>query len=327
MRLEPILSASYKLSAADWITDPNHHPTCCSLHMIQSFVTPVCAATKPDQHRYVGPRSTIVAALAALLCATAPPSTARAASLQLSQATASSSISELYLARRQSRNPVNVDTTTLVIRQPFVSEREEPVRSPALLDVLARPKIDAAAEMEMLTRMCFAVTCGAIIGVERRAASATAGVRTNALVSLGSSIFVLTALYGLQGPSIDSGVAKMCAAVISGCGFLGAGAINRSGKGNRNLTTSASIWIAATLGVASALGLYRLALKGALFTVFILRLSTLSRYTRLVLRRRWRMTVAFVRRRLGWRSFGRRRQQCLRQRQQDEQPLVTDTLQ
>lgn len=98
-------------------------------------------------------------------------------------------------------------------------------------------------EREMLTRLLCAVLCGAVIGVERRAASATAGLRTLALVSLGSCIFTLVGVFGLSDPGAP---ARVGAAVASGVGFLGAGAINRGGQGSRNLTTSASIWISAS---------------------------------------------------------------------------------
>jgi putative Mg2+ transporter-C (MgtC) family protein len=292
-----------------------------------AFVPAICSISRPAQQEHAGRLRAIVAAVGAVLCVATQVPVARALSYRAASTAATSSIDQMYHARKSMRDPVNVDTATLVVSRPTSSDvspssdaHTPSVSNPVVkVDVLARPELDPAAEVEMLTRMCFAVTCGAIIGVERRAASATAGVRTNALVSLGSSVFVLTALYGLNGPSMDSGVAKMCAAVSTGIGFLGAGAINRSGKGNRNLTTSASIWIAATLGVSSALGLYRLALKGALITVFILRWSTLSRYSRLVLHRRRRITLAFVRRELGWWMFARHRPQPGMDESQDDQ--------
>lgn len=147
----------------------------------------------------------------------------------------------------------------------------------------------------MLTRILCAVLCGAVVGVERRAASATAGLRTFALVSLGSCIFTLVGVFGLSDPGAP---ARVGAAVASGVGFLGAGAINRGGQGSRNLTTSASIWISASTGVASACGLFRLAFVGAIITVFVLRWSTLTRYMRLVGKRKGRQALAFTRRKL-----------------------------
>lgn len=143
----------------------------------------------------------------------------------------------------------------------------------------------AEVETEMLVRMAVAVGCGAIIGVERRAASANAGVRTLSLVSLGSAIFSLTSLHGLGGdPS------RMGAAISTGIGFLGSGAINREKSANgsqRQLVTAASIWIAAALGVAAASGLFRLAFTGAWVTVLILRWTLFRRYLRLFYKRQF----------------------------------------
>lgn len=118
-----------------------------------------------------------------------------------------------------------------------------------------------------MTRMGVAIACGAIIGIERRTASANAGIRTLTLVSLGSAIFSLTALHGLGGdPS------RMGAAISTGIGFLGSGAINgERGGSRRQLVTAASIWIAAALGLAAAAGLFRMAVLGSVLTVSILR--------------------------------------------------------
>lgn len=130
-----------------------------------------------------------------------------------------------------------------------------------------RPHLSVAEEAEIITRMLVAVVVGATIGVERRAASASAGVRTLTLVSLGSAIFSLTALHGLGGDP-----ARMGAAISTGIGFLGSGAINGQIMGSRRqLVTAASIWIAAALGVAAAAGLFTLAISGAFVTIWILR--------------------------------------------------------
>lgn len=183
--------------------------------------------------------------------------------------------------------------------EPPASTRKPPatqVRQPPAPDPLSRIERTSQAEAIVMTRMCVAVLCGAIVGIERKAASATAGVRTLSLVSLGSAIFTLTSTFGIGG---GGGAARMGAAVSTGVGFLGAGAINRTGNGNRNLTTSASIWIAASLGLAAASGMYRLALLGAVFTVFILRWSMLLRYFRLVLRRQSIRLSTFIRGKVG----------------------------
>lgn len=146
-------------------------------------------------------------------------------------------------------------------------------------------KLGRDAEVEMLWRMGVSITCGAIIGMERRAASAPAGVRTLALVSLGASVFTLTSLLSLSGDS-----ARMGAAVSTGIGFLGAGAINHdtgARRSQRQLVTAASVWISASLGVAASSGLKFLALVAALVTVGILRWDNILRQGDTLLRRRF----------------------------------------
>lgn len=146
-----------------------------------------------------------------------------------------------------------------------------------------RPPRRTVDESEIMSRMGVAIACGALIGVERRAASANAGIRTMSLVSLGSAIFALTSLVGLGGdPS------RMGAAISTGIGFLGSGAIVDA-AGRRQLVTAASIWIAAAVGVAAACGLYRLAVSGAALTVCILR---------------WRLIYSMFRKRLKRKNSG-----------------------
>lgn len=130
-----------------------------------------------------------------------------------------------------------------------------------------RPRLTTAEEAEIFARISVAVMVGALIGVERRAASANAGIRTLTLVSLGSAIFSLTAMHGFGGDP-----ARMSAAISTGVGFLGSGAINGEiPGGRRQLVTGASIWIAAALGLAAACGLFTLALSGAFLTIWVLR--------------------------------------------------------
>lgn len=155
-----------------------------------------------------------------------------------------------------------------------------------------RPHLTTAEEAEIFTRICVAVMVGALIGVERRAASANAGIRTLTLVSLGSAIFSLTAMHGFGGDP-----ARMSAAISTGVGFLGSGAINGEiPGGRRQLVTGASIWIAAALGLAAACGLFTLALSGAFLTIWVLRYHLVLtvivnsfRRSRVLLRKRARL--------------------------------------
>lgn len=131
-----------------------------------------------------------------------------------------------------------------------------------------------AAEAEALARLTVAIASGALIGAERRAASASAGIRTLALVSMGAAVFTLTSLLSLTGDG-----ARMGAAVCTGVGFLGAGVIHREGgRSRRHLVTAASVWISAALGVAAAAGLKFLTLLAALATVAIMRYEEVYRH-------------------------------------------------
>ncbi|MEW5933177.1 MAG: MgtC/SapB family protein [Bacillota bacterium] len=109
-----------------------------------------------------------------------------------------------------------------------------------------------------LLRLLLAALAGGIIGLEREHANRPAGFRTHILVSAGACLVALTAL---SVASSFRGVAntdptRMAAHVISGIGFLGAGAIMREGLNIRGLTTAASIWVIATVGLAMGVGLY-----------------------------------------------------------------------
>ena len=136
-------------------------------------------------------------------------------------------------------------------------------------------------DQQVFTRLAVAIIAGALIGLERRAASATARVRTLVLVALASAIFTLVALPTGSGDPI-----RIAASIAAGVGFIGSGVISSSSDADvhsRGLTTAASIWISASLGVTAAFGLISTTLMGALMTVGILRLSIWERF----LRRKW----------------------------------------
>lgn len=109
-----------------------------------------------------------------------------------------------------------------------------------------------------LLRLLLAALAGGIIGLEREHANRPAGFRTHILVSAGACLVALTALSvaaGFRGVA-STDPTRMAAHVISGIGFLGAGAIMREGLNVRGLTTAASIWVIATVGLAMGVGLY-----------------------------------------------------------------------
>ena len=109
-------------------------------------------------------------------------------------------------------------------------------------------------EVEMVLRLLLATVLGAIIGYQRERAGKPAGLRTHILICVGAAIFTIASIYGF-GTSGDA--ARVAAGVVAGIGFLGAGAIIRGGEGIvAGLTTAATIWAVAGIGLAVGGGLY-----------------------------------------------------------------------
>lgn len=134
-------------------------------------------------------------------------------------------------------------------------------------------------EIEMLWRLLAASVLGAAIGLEREVHGRPAGFRTHLLVSLGSALFVLTSIHFYQTYGNFSGVGpvgvdpgRVAAQVVTGIGFLGAGAIIREKASIRGLTTAACLWVVAAIGVACGVGLYSMALVVTLLALLSLLL-------------------------------------------------------
>jgi putative Mg2+ transporter-C (MgtC) family protein len=114
---------------------------------------------------------------------------------------------------------------------------------------------------ELLLRLLLAAAVGGIVGLERELSGQRAGLRTHLLVGLGACVFTEASAFGFQflaehPPQTVLDPSRIAAQVVSGIGFLGAGAILRYGINVRGLTTAASLWVVAALGLATALGLY-----------------------------------------------------------------------
>lgn len=111
---------------------------------------------------------------------------------------------------------------------------------------------------EMTIRLVLAMLVGTLVGFERTKKNKPAGIRTHALVCIGSTLFTLVSAYGFSDfinmENADPG--RIAAQIVSGVGFLGAGIIWKEGYNVRGLTTAANIWITAGLGMALGLGLY-----------------------------------------------------------------------
>ncbi|HEY9709812.1 MAG TPA: MgtC/SapB family protein [Oculatellaceae cyanobacterium] len=127
-------------------------------------------------------------------------------------------------------------------------------------------------------RLTLALLVGSVIGWERQGAGKAAGLRTHTLVSLGSALFVLIPLLASSSTSIDS-VSRAIQGVATGVGFLGAGEIlQKSGRephklSIKGLTSAATIWLTAALGIAAGCGFWQLCLLSTMMTLFILRVA------------------------------------------------------
>jgi putative Mg2+ transporter-C (MgtC) family protein len=133
-----------------------------------------------------------------------------------------------------------------------------------------------------LLRLLFALVLGALIGFERDIHGRAAGLRTNMLVSLGAASFMLVSegvAVVFSGGSFEQGLrvdpSRIAAQIITGIGFLGAGAIIKEGFNIRGLTTAACLWISAGIGMASGSGFFELAMVvtvASLFTLVVVNL-------------------------------------------------------
>jgi putative Mg2+ transporter-C (MgtC) family protein len=119
---------------------------------------------------------------------------------------------------------------------------------------------------ESLLRLALAAVLGGLIGVERELREREAGLRTHLLVSLGSAAFTIVGAYGFHdfletgGAVVRTDPTRIAAQIVTGIGFLGAGAIIRQGWSVRGLTTAATLWVVASVGMASGAGYYSAAL-------------------------------------------------------------------
>jgi putative Mg2+ transporter-C (MgtC) family protein len=124
----------------------------------------------------------------------------------------------------------------------------------------------------ILTRLVFSLIAGAVIGLEREAHKQPAGLKTHMLICLGSTLIMLLSIYipfSFNTTQIgDPG--RIAAQVITGVGFIGAGAIMRMGVNVRGLTTATSIWAIAAIGLAIGAGMYFAALISVVLILIVL---------------------------------------------------------
>ncbi len=133
--------------------------------------------------------------------------------------------------------------------------------------------------MDILIHLVVAMVAGGLIGLERSYYGRPAGFRTHTLVCMASSLLMLVTIYqrdwftGAMIETVRVDPTRMAQGIMTGIGFLGAGVIMKEGASIRGLTTAASIWITAAIGILAGVGFY-----SALTVVTVLTLSTLTLY-------------------------------------------------
>jgi putative Mg2+ transporter-C (MgtC) family protein len=123
-------------------------------------------------------------------------------------------------------------------------------------------------EFLMIARLLLAGALGALIGFQREKAGKTAGIRTLAIISIGSALFTGLSIFAFDTPD----PARLAANIVTGIGFLGAGAIilRREAGIVEGMTTAATIWVSAAIGIAAGAGLYVLAIGAAIIILVVL---------------------------------------------------------
>jgi putative Mg2+ transporter-C (MgtC) family protein len=132
------------------------------------------------------------------------------------------------------------------------------------------------SDTDAALRLLLAAFLGAVLGMEREYRQKDAGLRTNILITLGSSLFTMMSIELTAGQGDPSRVA---AQIVTGIGFLGGGAILRTKEGVQGLTTAAMIWVNAAIGVAAGGGQFHLAVIATAVTLgAILLLAPIEKY-------------------------------------------------
>jgi putative Mg2+ transporter-C (MgtC) family protein len=136
--------------------------------------------------------------------------------------------------------------------------------------------VPALSGWDAVLRLAIAASLGAAIGAEREVRDREAGIRTHLLVSLGSALFTIVSAFGFHefltngGNVVRADPTRIAAQIVTGIGFLGAGAIIREGLSIRGLTTAATLWVVAAIGMAAGAGYYTPAVATTVLTLIAL---------------------------------------------------------
>ena len=140
----------------------------------------------------------------------------------------------------------------------------------ALVDKIADPTIPLQT---MLLRLLLSVVLGLFIGIEREMHRQPAGMRTHILICIGATLITIASMYlpmSVSGIGLSVDAARITAQIVSGIGFLGAGAIIKFGATVRGITTAATIWVTAAIGITVGLGLFYFSFFATLFVLVVL---------------------------------------------------------
>jgi len=123
-------------------------------------------------------------------------------------------------------------------------------------------------QWHMFVRVALAAALGTLLGYEREHEGKPAGMRTHGMVGVGAALFTIVSLHGFGGTGDP---ARVAAQIVTGVGFLGAGAILHHRDSIRGLTTAATLWVTAALGTAVGTGMYTMSIVSAAFAFLLLR--------------------------------------------------------
>lgn len=141
-------------------------------------------------------------------------------------------------------------------------------------------------QLEWILRLIVAAICGGMVGFERKVRLKTAGIRTHMLVAVGSALFMLISKYGFFDVAGHSSIgldpSRIAAGVVTGIGFIGAGAIMTRNNQIDGLTTAAGLWATAAIGLAIGADMYVIGIAGTgcilITQVIVRRIRALKRY-------------------------------------------------
>ena len=127
-------------------------------------------------------------------------------------------------------------------------------------------QLQSGIDWSLFLRLTLAAVLGGIVGIERELNGHPAGLRTNILISTSSCLFTILSIHAFPANGTSQDSARVAAQVITGVGFLGAGAVIQTKKAVHGLTTAATIWMVAAVGMAAATDLYVLGIMTTIMT-------------------------------------------------------------